>query len=329
MRKIGIILIIFGLLGLILDILINGNISGSLGSGLFAMIGCILVYCAKYRKVQQLRIGKVYHEVGWGKVICVSIIVIFLIGGVGRILFTIQENSIEGVIKKANRDCPIPIAGGLGELRSIEANNKMLVYTIFYDENYNIIRGNIPKQIFFDFAYILNGQDGNGDALMKYLQDNNYGITYKFITQSGEKYIRSLSKEDFKTYFNEKKSPATAAKDIIEWQIDYELEKLPQKLDESLTLKEIFSDNSNIVFRVIIEDNSLTIPEIEECNTADYRNVILQQLYSDPTWRGNLELCEIGKINLIYRYVNNNATDSCDIFLSHEEISKVTEIPEF
>ncbi len=328
MRKIGIVIMIFGLLSLILGILINGDISGSLGSGLFAMIGCILVFCAKYRKNQQIRIGKDYHEVGWGKVICYTIIGIFLIGSVAILLFRIQENSIEGVIKKANRDCPIPIAGGLGELHSIEAINDMLVYTIFYDEYSCIIRGNIPKYIILDYAYILNGQNDNGNLIMKYIKDNNYGISYKFITQSGEKHLITLSNKDLGTYLNMKKSPATAAEEIIKWQIDFEQEKLPYEIDKSLILTEIFNNESNLVFKVIVEDNNLTIPYIEECNSADYRNLILQQLYSEPTWRGNLELFTIGKINLIYRYVNNNATDSCDIFISHEEISKVTEIPE-
>lgn len=328
MRKIGIILIIFGLLSLILGILINGDISGSLGSGLFAMIGCILVYFAKYRKNQQLRIGKDYHEVGWDKVICYTIIGIFLIGGIAIILFRIQENSIEGVIKKANRDCPIPIAGGLGELHSIEAKNDMLVYTIFYDEYSCIIRGNIPKYIFLDYAYLLNGQNGYGDLIIKYIKENNYGISYKFITQSGENHLITLSNKDLETYFNKKKSPAVAAKEIIKWQIDFEQEKLPYEIDENLTLTEIFSNESNLVFKTIIEDNNLTIPYIEECNSADYRKAILQQLYSNPSWRGNLELFTIGKINLIYRYVNTNATDSCDIFISHEDISRETKIPE-
>ena len=37
------------------------------------------------------------------------------------------------------------------------------------------------------------------------IKENNYGISYKFITQSGENHLITLSNKDLETYFNKKK----------------------------------------------------------------------------------------------------------------------------
>ena len=42
------------------------------------------------------------------------------------------ENSIEAQIKRANRDCPIPVANGIGQVTSITLEDNYLTYRIDY-----------------------------------------------------------------------------------------------------------------------------------------------------------------------------------------------------
>ena len=55
------------------------------------------------------------------------------------------ENSIEAQIKRANRDCPIPVANGIGQVSSITLEDRSLTYRIDYKPgciNINVFKEN-------------------------------------------------------------------------------------------------------------------------------------------------------------------------------------------
>lgn len=336
MRKLGIFLAVIGLIQsvvLVVNLTSKGlDLEFFLTAMCFIFFGIILFLIGNYRKKSAIRAGKMYKEMGWGKAIGAFFIVMFAIAIVGRIALSITENSFEGQIKRANKDCPITVAGGTGKITSIKAENNMVVYTLSYDNNsvnLDKIKSSPDeyKRVIVLSSYLLNGQNGNGDKFMEAIMRNNYGISFTLQSHVGDEFEISISNDELKCLLNEaEKSPTAAMREILLWQIQDENINLPNRIDDNMTITAIQCDSCNIIYRVVI-DSPLSISNIRDADTAAYRMEILQDLYSDPSTKPNMDMCSVGNFNMIYRYVNQENTDSCDVIFSNSEISKTVRLP--
>lgn len=298
----------------------------------FIFIGIILFFIAYYRKKAAIKAGKKYKEMGWGKAIGAFFIVMFSIALLGRIALFITENTFEGQVKKANKGCPIPIADGTGQITSIAIKDSMVVYTLTYDANVitlDRLKDNPDnyKRVIILSSYLLNGQNKNGDRFMKKILDNHYSIAFKVLSNMGEEFTISANTSELKALLQEaEKSPTETMKEVLEWQNKDNQSTLPTKLDDDMTLVAIICDSTSLIYRVVIE-GPLTISYIKNNNTPMNRSAILRELYCEPSSKANLDMCYIGNFNLIYRYVDEMNTDSCDIIFSHREITDIVRIP--
>lgn len=339
MRKLGIILMGIGLIQIIvsisnfvrtdstdMEIIISACTMLILGSGLF--------FLGRYKGKRALEKGVKYKEIGWGKVIVWFFIVMIGVASIGRILLSISDSTFEGQVKRANKECPIPVAGGVGNIISIKDIDKQVVYTLEYNSKYiNLDRiSSAPaeyKRVIVLSSSLLNGQNGNGDKFMNSIIENGYGIKFIIISNIGDKFEISVTNGELKTLLRKAKdNPTEAMKEILEWQIEDKENTLPLKLDEEMMLTDIFCDSDNLVYRVEVGE-SMSISKIVSANTKENRMEILKELYSDPTSKVNMDMCAVGNFNLIYRYVNPNKTDSCDIVFSHKEIRDITQLPKY
>lgn len=329
MRKLGIVLAVMGLIqAIVLIINLRLDVEIVIMASCLMTIGVALFLIGNHRKKSALKAGKKYKEIGWGKAIGTFFIVMFTIATIGRIALSITENSFEGQIKKANRGCPIAVADGTGKITSIKAKKHMVVYTFSYDNNsVNLDKikssPNEYKRVIVLSSYLMNGQNGNGDKFMEAIMRNNYGISFKLTSNIGDEFEISISNDELKSLLKEaEKSPTAAMREILLWQIQDENINLPNRIDDNMTLTAIKCDSYNLIYRVVI-DSPLSISNIQNANTEAYRMEILQDLYSDPSTRANMDMCSVGKFNMTYRYVNQESTDSCDVVFPNSEISHV------
>lgn len=336
MRKLGIFLTVIGLIQTIVLIINQTNkgidIEFLITASSFIVLGVALFLVGNHKKKDALKAGKKYKEMGWGKAIGAFFIVMFSIALVGRITLFITENTFEGQVKKANQGCPIPVADGTGQITSIAIKDSMVVYTLTYDANVitlDRLKDNPDnyKMVLILSSYLLNGQNKNGDRFMKKILDNHYGIAFDVQSNKGEEFTISATSSELKALLNEaEKSPTEAMKEVLEWQIKDNQSTLPTKLDDDMTLVAIICDSTSLIYRVVIEE-PLTISDIKDNNTPMDRSAVLRELYCEPSSKANLDMCAVGNFNLVYRYVDEMNTDSCDIIFSHREIIDIVRIP--
>lgn len=338
MRKFGIIFCIIGVLQII-SLIINLVKYNSLDNDLLIVsmtgltIGAILFIIGKYRKAKAYKESKNYNEISWLRAILVVFVVFFNTALVGGLIYQIVKlNSIEAMAKEANKECPIPIADGTGMITSIAAKDNMIEYTITYNSdavNLDKLKNsaNKYKRVIVLSSYLLNGQDNNGDKFMKMVLNKHYGIAFKLQSPEGDSIVVSVKYNELKKLLAEaKKSPTDAMKEILEWQIIDSKSDLPTRIEEDMILEDILCDSTSLIYRVIV-NKPLTISEIKDNNTATNRNEILEELYSDPLSKSNLDMCAVGNFNIVYRYINETNTDSCDIVFSHNEIYDIVQVP--
>lgn len=340
MKKLGIILIVIGLMQAVAITYSLVNKDGA-SVGLIIIpvcvliLGCSLFFLGRYKKKQAIEKGLNYKEIGWGKVIMWVFILMIGLGAIGRIFSSVSENSFVSQVKRANEDCPIPIAGGTVNITSIKAIDKQVVYTLEFDSNYYSYHSldwlsSSPteyKRMFVLSSSLLNGQNGNSDKFFKLVLENGYGIKFILVSTNGKKNEISLTDRELRSLWNEvKDSPAEAMKELLELQIKDAGISLPMKLEDDLTLTDIFCDSDNLIYRMVVEE-PLSISEIANANTEEFRTEILTEMYSDPGSMSNMDMCAVGKFNIIYRYVTSDNTDSCNIVFTHKEIRDITQLP--
>lgn len=337
MRKFGIILSVIGIIQFIVQIInfVQGkrfdNEFFITSCGIFTL-GIIFFISGNYLKNKAKKKAKTYKEIGWGKIIMWLFIIMLGIATLGRFIMSVSENSFNEQVKKANQSCPISIAGGTGEITSIAIKDSMVIYNIDYDAkviNLDRLKENPDnyKRIIILSSYLLNGQNKNGDRFMKITLDKHYGIAFKVHSNMGKEFTISANTSELKALLQEaEKSPTEAMKEVLEWQIKDNQATLPTRLDDEMTLVAIHCDSINLIYKVVIEE-SLTISDIQHNNTPMNRSAILRELYCEPSSKANLDMCSIGNFNLVYRYVDEMNTDSCDIVFSHREISDIVRIP--
>lgn len=339
MRKIGIILLVIGIMQAIILILNSTNAKELdkellITSCSFLAIGLLFYLIGKSRKVKTKKGSKPHKEIGWGKIIMYFFIFSFIIASLGRFILSVNESTFEGQVRKANQGCPIPIADGAGHITSIVIEDSMVVFTFAYDSEiisldrlkYN---PNKYKRAIILSSYLLNGQNKNGDRFMKMILDNQYGIVLKVRSNMGEEFKITASISELKAILKEaEKSPTDAMKEVLEWQLKDNQSTLPIKIDDEMALVAIVCDSTNLIYKVVINE-PLSISSIKENDTSMNRNSILRELYRDPSSKANLDMCAVGDFNLVYRYIDEMNADSCDIVFSHREISDIVKIPTF
>lgn len=339
MRRFGHVIIGLGCLFLTIGIVLffqreaDVAVPMLLTSIMIGVVGYGLMKLGEYRKRKAEAKGKEFKEIGYGKIIFRTYLTIFIISAIGRCAREIMlEYDIDYQVRVASRElCPIPIFEGIAEITSIETKNNQIVYNVSYDEtilSYERLQ-KYPDRMFVMFFYILNGQDGMGDEFFKILSQNKYGERINLKSNRGNTFSRSISYEELKALLAQEKrglSPAEALNEIIKW--DYEILQitLPTKISENMTLVEVFNSNDSLVYRVNVEKETL-FNDLKENESKEIKEFILQELCNNIDHKSILVVCAIGRINLVYRYMNETHSDSCDFVFSHELIKERLDLP--
>ena len=170
MRTSGIILLIFGALQLIGASIYAiayewKDITPIIVSGSIIILGGTLFYIGRKRAKQKAQANNtVYREKGWGKIILYVFIGMMISGAIGRfinetLLQPQKDRTVEGMVEKANRLCPIDL-NGVGTITSISIEGKQVIYHVQYDNtliNLNLVKQNreTMKRTFLLSAYTL------------------------------------------------------------------------------------------------------------------------------------------------------------------------------
>lgn len=342
MRKLGIILLILGTLQLIASSIYAiayewKNITPIIVSGCICILGGALYWLGKRAKQKAQANNTVYKEIGWGKIILYIFIGMMAFGAIGSfinetLLQPQKDKTVEGMVEKANRSCPIDL-NGVGTITSISTEGKQVVYHVQYDNtliNLDLVKQNreTMKKAYLLSAYIQNAQgNNNGDKLMQILIEQGYGISIDFSSGSDEFRI-SISPQEIATYWQQDRlNPTEAIRGIIDMQVKLFHETLPQAIDSGLICTNISVEDNNVVYRVETDEEQYPISNFE-----DNKKMLKEELYMawkvEPLMRNMLSLCKVAHTGIIYRFVGNTSRDSCDIVIDADDIFNNTATPE-
>ncbi len=340
MRKFGKILLIFGSLAFVLNLigLLKDNTSdpsGVIFTLILAIVGLCLLFIGNKKKKKVQEKGENYSEIGWGKVIGITFGILVALGGVANVLYKIivEPQTFTYYVQNMNKSCPMHI-DGIGTVDRVGIEDSLVVIHCQYDsenELAEIAKANPEKATRMTIlSILLNAKSSQGQSqIVDKMIDNNYGLKLAMLFLSpGE---LGVTTKDVVATCSELKelrqlvsnNPSQAYKEVVEWQIEMNKSELPVEIDESITLIDISCKDNNIVYKFEIGDDT----PVSDFDDSQIRKDILNTLCQDPVSRVDIEKWIVANFGLIYKYVNKEHTDSLDQMFSVSEIKEAFNQP--
>jgi len=235
------------------------------------------------------------------------------------------ENSFEEQIRKANRDCPIPVANGVGQVSSIFLENNFIVYKLDYQPGYlnvDAYRQNpsATRDMFYLAFICMNGQGGQGNMLAEELIKRDYGL--KIVASNGSS---SFTSELTPVYIKNMRSkvalePSEALHDALRLKLETESAGFPIQIEEGMCMTGMKLERNNIVVLISINENLYDISALESVSDDFSQNILDEANSGDPEMGALLDLCKISHSGMIYRMIGDKSNRSCDFKISSDQI---------
>ena len=271
---------------------------------------------------------KFFKILGW------ALLALIVIGNIGRLTGkSAYENSIPEQVRRANRDCPIPIGGNAGQIPKIQIEDRNVTYYLDYkSQYYNVLtksrNRDEVREILMMSLLCMNGQGGNqGDELISKLISEEYGIKYVISSGGISQFQCVATVQDLKDMRdNYSANPHEALHRLIELQMEIENTELPMTIDEGMSITDYSIDTENIVITVKVDENEYSINEFRN-NQDIIKNAMLEEAVNDPESKSLLDLCKVSHTGLDYHVVGNRSHNSVDIIISSDEIRRFDTTP--
>jgi len=253
------------------------------------------------------------------KIIGILFLILMGLGSLTKaIVKPVAVDSFEEQIRRANCDCPIPVANGVGQVSSISLEDGFIVYKLDYKPEYiniDVYRNNpeATRDMFYLAFLCMNGQGGHSDMMSDELIERGYGL--RIVASNG---VSSFTSELSPTYIKEMQNrinvnPTEALHDALMLKFETENCTFPIKVDEGMRLTGLSLKDNNIIVEVEIDETLYYLSSFAAVSDEFANNIIAEANNGDPELGALLDLCKISHTGLTYRMIGNRSKSYCDM----------------
>lgn len=268
------------------------------------------------------------------KIIGCIFLVLIVIGNIVKLVAKPSyENSIETQVKRANQDCPIPVANGIGQVTSISLEDNFLTYRINYLPGYVNIDAfkNNPdaaRAMFYLSFVCLQAQGSYVEKMMTELVSNGIGLKIIVSDGTGEQFTSTMTPEYIARMKREvSMNPSEALHEALELKLAIETTGLPIQIDEGMVMTGMKLEDNNIVVTVKMSEELYDLNVLNESSTELAASMLDEANAGDPELGALFDLCKVSHSGLIYRVIGSKTNRLVDMGLSSEYIRKGRKTP--
>lgn len=268
------------------------------------------------------------------KIIGCIFLILIVIGNIVKLVAKPSyENSIETQVKRANRDCPIPVANGIGQVTSITLEDNSLTYRINYlpgHVNIDAFRKNpdAARAMFYLSFVCLQAQGSYVEKMMTELVSNGIGLKIIVLDGIGEQFTSTMTPEYIARMKRDVSlNPSEALHEALELKLAIETTGLPMQIDEGMVMTGMKLEDNNIVVTVKMEEKLYDLDVLEESSAELAASMLDEANAGDPELGALFDLCKVSHSGLIYRVIGSKSNRLVDMGLSSEYIRKGRKTP--
>lgn len=274
------------------------------------------------------------------KIICVILLVLAFMGNIAKTIVgsSYYNDSFVEQIKRANRDCPIPVANGAGQVSAIKletlnnAPGKCLSYYIDYKPcNFSkelfSADPETTKALLFLSLCCTNAQRNMGNILIKELIKRNLNLKVIINNNSNNGITVVLTPE----YLNEitassNTTPSDALYEGLKLLLKMQKKSFPIRADQGIVLTDMTLEGNNIVCYATCDESIYDIEAIG-MTSNDIALTLVKEGHTDDEICALLDLCKVSHTGLVYRYFGVQSGKKADVEISSDLIRKYHKTP--
>ena len=268
------------------------------------------------------------------KIIGGIFLALIVIGNIAKLVAKPSyENSIESQIKRANRDCPIPVANGIGQVTSITLEDNSLTYRIDYRPghvNIDAFENNpdATRAMFYLSFVCLQAQGSYVEKMMNELVSKGIGLKIIVSDGTGEQFSSVMTLEYISKMKHEVSlNPSEELHEALKLKLDIETTGLPIQIDEGMVMTGMQLEGNNIVVSVDMSEDLYDLDILEESSTELAMSLLSEANAGDPELGALFDLCKVSHSGLVYRAIGSKTNRHVDMGLSSEQIRKGRKTP--
>lgn len=244
-----------------------------------------------------------------------------------------SKSSFAAQVERANKDCPIPVGNGAGQLSKIKLENGYVVYYIDYTSQYfHYLEKTRSQEEVGELLTLsllcLNGQEGNhGDMFIDLLINEGCGMKVILSSNNSGRSEYALTVEELKQLRNQyQQNPQESLYRLLQMEMEFERTSLPMQIDEGMVVTDYALEDENIVITIELDENLFSIADFKS-NREYLKEYFFTNALMDPDSKTLLDLCKVTHSGLTYRFIGNHSKKSVDITLTSNEIRARVKMP--
>lgn len=265
--------------------------------------------------------------------------------------FTTQQE-LNNVVKQMNAKLPRKV-GSIGQIDKVSLTNNIFTYHYsiygnssvakFYEENFNEIR-----DVLLFVLPLMNGQNDMGIAFAKLLSENRLSIQFEIKIPNGELFhFKYEGSELFDFISTLQITPTEALLKVVDAHIKLTNLSLPitinnieneyrsiytntlnQSISSGNKLLKIVREENNVISIIETDETEFTLNQIKEVDKDSlFIDNFAMSLSEDADFREFMSMLAIAHSNFTYRFRNQEANDSADIFIPYSFLKKHCSLP--
>lgn len=268
------------------------------------------------------------------KIIGGIFLALIVIGNIAKLVAKPSyENSIESQIKRANRDCPIPVANGIGQVTSITLEDNSLTYRIDYRPghvNIDAFKNNpdATRAMFYLSFVCLQAQGSYVEKMINDLVSKGIGLKVVVSDGTWEQFASIMTPEYIARMKREVDlNPSEALHEALELKLAIETTGLPAQIDEGMVMTGMKLEGNNIVVSIDMSEDIYDLDILEESSSELAMSLLSEANAGDPELGALFDLCKVSHSGLVYRAIGSKTNKHVDMGLSSEQIRKGRKTP--
>ena len=245
-----------------------------------------------------------------------------------------QKSEFASMIKRADRDCPIPVAMGKGAVTGIKLEDGFVTYYLSYDKDFRIDISNLDdekkvKEGMLMCLLCFNAQGSNqGDLMMDLLIRFNCGLRIIVTESATGRFECGATVDEIKTLRERYHlNPHEALYNLLSLSIEAERESLPMEIDEGMVMTNYQLDDENIVVIIMVDEDIYSIDEMNN-NSEIIKASMIEEGLNNVESKALLDMCKVSHTGLVYRIIGNHTHNGFDVKITSDEIRRIVKTPD-
>lgn len=264
-----------------------------------------------------------------GVIVTAAIIIANLINSIVKD----PTDEIAKQIERANRDCPIPAAGGMGQVTAIKLEDKLIAFYLDFKPGYADIDAlqsdsDATRDMLYLSFIALQAQGNSFKEEMDKLLKNGIGFKIN-ITDGNGRSFNSILTPEYIADMNRKMllNPSEALYNALLLKLRIESLECPVELERGIFLTEMTLEDNSIIAILEFDEELYDMEMLNKASNTFCYSLLEEANNGDPELGALFDLCKVSHAGLVWRAIGNQSGKQCDLSISSEDIRRYRKTP--